>query len=84
MLADLASLGQALHVLIDLMRQTGVGALPLLDQSTPLTSLPTEEQLLADITKAVEVQYAKQKRLQENAAVVYNLLSTTEQAVKKP
>jgi len=81
--ADLAALKQALQLLVELLGQSGVGALPILDHSDFLASLPTEEKLMEDTTKSIEVQYAQQKRIQESAAVVFNLLGSAEQVIKK-
>ncbi|KAI0691480.1 hypothetical protein BC835DRAFT_1359933 [Cytidiella melzeri] len=79
----LVALRQALHLLADLLRQSGVGALPMLDPSTPLESLPSEEKLLAETMRSIEVQYAQQKRIQESAGTVFNLLGSVDQAVRR-
>jgi hypothetical protein len=82
--ADIASLKQNLQMLSDLMRQTGVGALPLLPMpseahsSQPAPVLPTEEMMLTDTSRSVQVLYDRMKRSQESAAVVANLLSAPE------
>lgn len=81
--ADAGSLRQSLHELAEVLRQTGVGALPLLDPATPLSALPTEEKLLEDTTASIEAEYAKQKRLQESAVTVVNLLNAVEQGVRR-
>lgn len=81
--ADASTLKQALHELAGFLGQTGVGALPLLDPANPLAALPTEEKLLEDTTKSIEVEYAKHKRLQESAATVVNLLTAVDQSVKR-
>ena len=67
----------ALDSLMQLLRSTGVGALPVLpptgtqgEQTTP----PTEAQLLADANKSIQMLYESLKRKQESAAVVANLL----------
>lgn len=67
-----------------MLRQSGVGALPLVDLSALPQSVPTEEKLLEDIPKSIEVQYSQQKRIQESAAIVFNLLGSVEQAVRRP
>ncbi|KIP02873.1 hypothetical protein PHLGIDRAFT_130494 [Phlebiopsis gigantea 11061_1 CR5-6] len=81
--AEASSLKQALHELAEFLKQTGVGALPLLDPTDPLVVLPTEEKLLEDTTKSIEAEYAKHKRLQESAATVVNLLTAVDQSVKR-
>jgi len=75
--ADIATLKQTIQVLSDIMRQTGVGALPLL--STPPNENPTtttEQQMIGDTTGAIQVLYERLKRSQEGAAVVANLLTS--------
>lgn len=80
--ADIATLKQTLQLVSDMMRHTGVGALPLLPlpdgDSDPSSVLPKEEGLVGDTTRAVQVLYEKLKRSQESAAVVANLLSAPE------
>jgi len=87
--ADIAALKQNLQILSELLRQTGVGALPLLpmpadlalSQAAPV--MPTEEMMLTDTSRSVQVLYERMKRTQESAAVVANLLSAPEpRAVK--
>ncbi|KAI0777922.1 hypothetical protein BC629DRAFT_617136 [Irpex lacteus] len=80
----LIALRQSLHILVEMLRQSGVGALPMVDLSALPQSVPTEEKLLEDIPKSIEVQYAQQKRIQESAAIVFNLLGSVEQAVRRP
>ncbi|OSC98915.1 hypothetical protein PYCCODRAFT_1480321 [Trametes coccinea BRFM310] len=75
--ADIAALKQALAVIVDFLRQTGVGALPL--DSPPVPDNRTEEQLIAEATRAVQALYERQKRLQEGASVVANLLGAVDQ-----
>ncbi|KAI0777486.1 hypothetical protein BD413DRAFT_468050 [Trametes elegans] len=78
-LADIAALRQAVQVLVEFLRQTGVGALAL---DAPPVSVPdarTEEQVLAEATRAVQALYERQRRMQEGASVVANLLGAPEQ-----
>lgn len=80
------------------MRQSGVGALPLLDIPAPSASadptmgsmdiatlgalagvsaavqVPSEEKLMEDTMNGIKVLFEKQKRTQESANVVANLL----------
>jgi hypothetical protein len=68
--AEIATLKQDLQTLMDLMRQTGVGSLPL---------HPTDEivhnGLNPDmITRDTTALYDRLQRIQENAATVVNLL----------
>lgn len=59
------------------MRQSGIGALPLLEtDTTGQTEVPTEAQLTEQAGKGVQVYFEKLKRAQESAAVVANLLSS--------
>lgn len=77
---------QHLQILSDSLRQTGVGALPVLplpsdsSLSEPAQVVPTEEMMLADTSRSVQALYDRAKRSQESAAVVANLLSTPEHA----
>jgi hypothetical protein len=91
--ADLANLKQAIHILLEMMRQSGVGALPVLAIPAPAdqtmasldvvasasitdqsVQIPNEEKLMEDTMKGIKVLFEKQKRSQESAAVVANLL----------
>ena len=72
-----------LQELAEFLRQTGVGALPLLDQTNPLAAVPTEEKLLEDTTKSIEAEYAKNQRMQESAATVVNLLTAVDASLRK-
>ena len=69
------------------MRNTGVGALPLLlplqsnNSETATTAaaapvVPTEQQLLTDTTRSLQGLYDKVQRSYDCASVVSNLLST--------
>ena len=78
---DIATLKQNIPLLYDLLRQTGVGALPVIPVPTgsdvpPI--IPTEEMMLADATRSVQVLYDRMQRGQDSAAVVANLLSAPE------
>ena len=70
----------SLRLLVDALRQSGVGALPLLNATD---TLPTEEKLMADLTKSIEYEYAKYRRMQESSAVVFNLLNSAEQTLRR-
>ncbi|KAJ6566140.1 hypothetical protein B0H19DRAFT_940509 [Mycena capillaripes] len=79
--ADLATLKQTLQMVSEQMRQTGVGGLPLLpvpDGNHPPSALPTEDQLILQTTRAIQVLYDQLKRGQDSAAVVANLLTNVE------
>ncbi|EPS98227.1 hypothetical protein FOMPIDRAFT_1127022 [Fomitopsis schrenkii] len=76
--ADMAELQQALHLLAELLRQSGVGALPL--RPPPLPDAPSqpaeeEERLIAKMTAAVQALFEKRKRLEESTGVVSSLLA---------
>ncbi|ESK97159.1 hypothetical protein Moror_6380 [Moniliophthora roreri MCA 2997] len=79
--ADLATLQQNLHILSDMMRHSGVGALPLL-ASPPSVSGPTNDsslnQMQAQASHAIQVLYDRLKKLQDTAGVVANLLGPTQ------
>jgi hypothetical protein len=73
-------MSQALHDLLDFMRQTGVGSLPMSAQGPEATSSAplTEQALIAQINVSIEHDYERQRRLQESAAVVASLLAASE------
>ncbi|KAJ3481921.1 hypothetical protein NLI96_g7337 [Meripilus lineatus] len=79
--ADILALKQSLQVLADILRQTGVGALPL--QPHGSTEVLSEAQLMADTTKAIQSFYERFKRMQDNSSVVANLLSMLDQGAKR-
>ena len=60
------------------MRNTGVGALPLLplQPNSEDTPVPTEQQLLTDTTRSLQALYDKVQRSYDSASAVANLLST--------
>ena len=92
MAADIATLKQALLVLVEHLRQSGVGALPLDAPSTSMPGAPatpssaqaqapgqgqgqvSDEQMIAEATRAVRVLYERQRRIQDGAGVVAGLL----------
>ena len=71
--ADIAALKQELLALVEHLRQTGVGALPL--EPPPIThDARSDEQLVGEAERAVQVLYERQKRIQDGAGVVAGLL----------
>ncbi len=80
-IAEIAALKQALQVLADILRQTGVGALPLLPPGS--SEVPSETQLMADTTKAIQAFYERFKRMQDNSSVVVNFLTMADLAAKR-
>jgi hypothetical protein len=74
--ATIAATVDALKATLEFLRQTGTGGLLLLldDQIAP----PSEADLLASTTTALQADYERNSRVQESAGVVANLLSTTE------
>ncbi|KAF8190059.1 hypothetical protein BJ912DRAFT_1058764 [Pholiota molesta] len=73
--ADIATLKQMLALVLDAMRQSGVGALPVLPTVGGIpAAVPTEAQLLASTTQNLRALYEKLQRSQESAAVSANLL----------
>ena len=73
--ADLVTFDHALHALVDVLRQSGVGAYPL---PAPDAGPPSEQQLITDTTSSVQQLYEEFKRMQESSAVVANLLAAPE------
>lgn len=65
----------------ELMRQSGVGSLPVLTLPTESGSpvVPNEQHLMADTSKSVSTLFEAVKRGQESAGVVANLLRASEQ-----
>ena len=80
--ADITTLKQALQMLSEFMRQSGIGALPLIPLPTesghPVTPAITEETILADITRNVGVLYKRMKSSQDSAAIVVSLMGVAE------
>ncbi|KAH9943968.1 hypothetical protein B0H21DRAFT_892514 [Amylocystis lapponica] len=72
--ADMGALKEALEALEDVVRQTGVGALPIEVRDV------REEQMVAETAHAVQMLYERHKRIQESAGVVVGLLGAGEQA----
>jgi hypothetical protein len=70
-------LSQAIEVLYDVLRQSSVGALPVLKPT--LNKATSEEQLMADSLRSVQILYERLKRSQESASVVVNLLGVGRQ-----
>ena len=82
-LANMLNLRHAIEILQELLRTSGVGALPLLNlQQHPAPQLPSEEQLLADTTNATQQLFERLKNLQESSTIVTNLLSIPDQQRK--
>jgi hypothetical protein len=76
--AEIENLKQNLYLVIETMRNTGVGALPLLplQPNSEATPVPTEQQLLTDTTRSLQALYDKVQRSYDSASAVANLLST--------
>jgi hypothetical protein len=71
--AEIAATKHQLTALLEFLQQTGVGALPLLPPDT--TAPPSDAQLHADITAAIQRDFEKHRRMQESAGVVTSLLN---------
>ncbi|KXN81003.1 hypothetical protein AN958_06474 [Leucoagaricus sp. SymC.cos] len=72
---DIAAAKQTLAIIVDIMRRSGAGALPLLEtDAAGHTAVPTEAQLTEAATKGVQANFEKSKRAQDSAAVVAKLL----------
>ena len=61
---------QAVLAPVEHLRQSGVGALPMQDAAAGRE----DEQLVAEATRAVQVLYERQRRIQDGAGVVAGLL----------
>ena len=73
LVADIAGLKQALFVLVELLRQTGVGALPLEPPQVP--DPRPDPTLVEEETRIVQALYERQQRIQDGAGVVAGFLS---------
>ncbi|KJA17697.1 hypothetical protein HYPSUDRAFT_205930 [Hypholoma sublateritium FD-334 SS-4] len=74
--ADIATLKQMLGLVTETMRQSGVGALPVLHGAmSGATAVPSEAQLLAGTTQNLRTVYNRLQRAQDSAAVAANLLA---------
>jgi len=73
---EILALKAAIAALDDFLRETGLGALPILPPGTVLGAPPpfTEEDLLGDVSKGVQVLYEKSKRTHDSAKIVSDLL----------
>lgn len=76
------ALKTAIAALDDFLRETGLGALPILPPGTVLGSpFPfSEEDLLGELSKGVQVLYEKSKRNYDSARIVSDLLGQTPKA----
>jgi hypothetical protein len=82
-IANIVSIKQTLQVIADIMRHSGVGALPLLPTASDVAFVspsPSEQQLMIDANQSIQALYEKLKRSQDSAAVVANLLGAPEHA----
>ncbi|KAF9790654.1 hypothetical protein BJ322DRAFT_1104308 [Thelephora terrestris] len=73
---EIQALKVAIAALDDFLRETGLGALPILPPGTIFGSPMsfTEEELLGDVLKGVQVLYEKSKRTHDSAKIVSDLL----------
>ncbi|TFK47426.1 hypothetical protein OE88DRAFT_1686403 [Heliocybe sulcata] len=68
------SLKQQIQSLMTLLRQSGIGALPVLPSGVPVS----EEQLLADTTKAIQALYERHNKIHDSTGIVASLLGAGE------
>jgi len=86
---EIISLKQNITLLYDLLRQTGIGALPIILLPTATNPevqaiVPTEEMMLADATRSVQILYDRTQKSQDSAGVVANLLNTSDHGSSRP
>lgn len=79
--ADVSAFQQAMQMLAELLRQTGVGALPI--QPPDLANSPQEDHMVAETTKSVQIMYERYKRMQDSASIVTSLLGAVEPPGRK-
>ncbi|KDR69959.1 hypothetical protein GALMADRAFT_898876 [Galerina marginata CBS 339.88] len=75
----IAELKQKLATVIEKLRQSGVGALPVIPTPADPSAapvVPSESQLLVSTTASLRALYEKLQRSQDSASVVANLLTT--------
>ncbi|KAF8959871.1 hypothetical protein BDZ97DRAFT_1666647 [Flammula alnicola] len=74
--ADISTLKQMIALVIENMRQSGVGALPMIPASSSgVPVVQNEGQLLISTTRNLRTLYEKLQKSQDSAAVAANLLS---------
>lgn len=74
--AEIENLRRNISIVVETMRHTGVGALPILAPNSEATSVPTESQLLTDTSRSLQALYDKVQRSHDSATAVASLLST--------
>lgn len=72
-------------MLSNMLRSSGVGALPLLPTTGPEapTIAPTEQQMIINTNQSIQALYDQLKRSQDSAAVVANLLGAPDYAAAR-
>lgn len=85
---NIAALKHEVYLLIDSLKQSGVGALPLLPYQSQTTTaggigmaldaqVPNEQQLMVYTTKGLEEMYQRQERMQQSATVPADWMDPT-------
>ena len=72
--ADIARLHAQLEATIEMLRYSGVGALPMISETNSAGQMASESELLASTMRNLQVLYDRLQRSQDSAAVVGNLL----------
>ncbi|OCH91732.1 hypothetical protein OBBRIDRAFT_728233 [Obba rivulosa] len=81
--AYMAALKQALQTLVELLKQTGVGALPLHPPNPAAMDPQAEQQQIAETARAVQALFERYNRMQESAGVVASLLAAPEHPARR-
>lgn len=81
-LAELSTLKQSLVMLVEKLRTSGVGALPLLPSDT--TNPPTEQELQELTNRNLQVLYGKLETSHKSAEVAASLLVTDHVGQRAP
>lgn len=78
--ADIQALKQSISLLYNLLRQTGIGALPVISVPSAVDTeaaqiIPTEEMMLADAMQISADLVGQNAKTKDNTAVVANLFN---------
>ncbi|KAF8578910.1 hypothetical protein K439DRAFT_1360870 [Ramaria rubella] len=78
---EVVALKHALESFGDFLRDSGVGSLPLVasDEAT----MPTEQKMMEEMARSVQLLFEKRQRMHENAAGIASLLAAPETRGKK-
>lgn len=70
---EVIALKHTLESFADFLRDTGIGSLPLIAPES--AAMPTEQQMMEDMSTSVQALFERRQRTQENAAGIASLLA---------